>query len=106
MNLQLHVSFTGMLVMLLFSRQAVDDGASVILAVGGDGTVNEVAMLMIHSKAVLGIIPKGSGNGLARDPIFRWIEACLDIFMQNHRIVIGLLSCQRTSFLLHMRRRL
>jgi len=38
----------------------------IIVAVGGDGTVNEVARSMIHTEKALGIIPVGSGNGLAR----------------------------------------
>lgn len=42
------------------------DEADVIVAVGGDGTVNEVARAIVHSKAALGILPCGSGNGLAR----------------------------------------
>ncbi len=37
-----------------------------IFAVGGDGTVNEVAQGIVHTDQVMGIIPKGSGNGLAR----------------------------------------
>jgi len=49
------------------TRKAIDEGAHTILAIGGDGTVNEVAKSMIHSDAILGIIPKGSGNGLARE---------------------------------------
>lgn len=49
------------------TRQALEEDVHLILAVGGDGTVNEVARAMIHSDAVLGIIPKGSGNGLARE---------------------------------------
>lgn len=51
----------------LLTRQALDAGAGTVIAVGGDGTVNEVARSMIHSDAVLGIVPKGSGNGLARE---------------------------------------
>lgn len=49
------------------TRNALEQGTDIILAVGGDGTVNEVAKAMIYSDAVLGIIPKGSGNGLARE---------------------------------------
>ncbi len=48
------------------ARQAVAQGYSRIIAVGGDGTINEVARGLIHAPAALGIIPKGSGNGLAR----------------------------------------
>ena len=42
------------------TRQAIEEGAEYILAVGGDGTVNEIARAMIHSNAILGImIAKG-----------------------------------------------
>jgi YegS/Rv2252/BmrU family lipid kinase len=47
--------------------QAVADGFDLIVAVGGDGTVNEVARGLVGSKAVMGIVPIGSGNGLARE---------------------------------------
>ena len=36
------------------------------VAVGGDGTVNEIAKALINTPAILGILPVGSGNGLAR----------------------------------------
>ncbi len=48
------------------ARQAIEEQKSYVLAVGGDGTINEVAKALIHSPVVLGIIPIGSGNGLAR----------------------------------------
>ncbi len=48
------------------SQNAVKEGFSIITAVGGDGTVNEVASSLVHSKVKFAIIPLGSGNGLAR----------------------------------------
>ena len=49
------------------ARQAVTEGQRYVLTVGGDGTVNEVAQTLINSNTILGIIPFGSGNGLARE---------------------------------------
>ena len=42
-------------------------GFSPVVAWGGDGTVNEVASALMRGEAVLGIVPAGSGNGLARE---------------------------------------
>ncbi len=44
----------------------VSEQYDVVVAVGGDGTVNEVARELRHTDVSLGIIPIGSGNGLAR----------------------------------------
>jgi len=49
------------------TQKALYKGFDFIVAAGGDGTVNEIARTMVHGKATLGIIPLGSGNGLARD---------------------------------------
>jgi len=48
------------------ARKAAQQGMDVVCAIGGDGTVNEVACGLVHSQTALAIIPSGSGNGLAR----------------------------------------
>jgi diacylglycerol kinase (ATP) len=48
------------------ARQASANNFDFVVAVGGDGTVNEVAQGLIGTNLPMGIIPKGSGNGLAR----------------------------------------
>ena len=48
------------------ARRAVAEGCTLVVAIGGDGTMNEVATALVDSPAVFGLIPCGSGNGLGR----------------------------------------
>lgn len=48
------------------AREAVENDYSVVVTAGGDGTVNEVANALSFSDCALGVLPFGSGNGLAR----------------------------------------
>lgn len=48
------------------AREAADKGIDIVCAIGGDGTINETAQGLIGSSTALAIIPRGSGNGLAR----------------------------------------
>lgn len=48
------------------ANQAARKKAFAVIAIGGDGTINEIARSLVHTQTALGIIPCGSGNGLAR----------------------------------------
>jgi YegS/Rv2252/BmrU family lipid kinase len=49
------------------ARAALERGAALVIAWGGDGTINEVASTLAGSQTPLGIIPAGSGNGFANE---------------------------------------
>jgi YegS/Rv2252/BmrU family lipid kinase len=51
----------------VLAREALDGGASLVIAWGGDGTINEVASGLVFRDVSFGVIPSGSGNGLARE---------------------------------------
>lgn len=83
------------------AAQAAADGFETIVAVGGDGTINEVAQALVNTPACMGIIPKGSGNGLARHlgipvkftnalrNIFGYQETAIDTFRINGRLSLN-----------------
>jgi diacylglycerol kinase (ATP) len=48
------------------ARRAVAEGCGLVVAIGGDGTLNEVAAGLVGTDAVFGLVPCGSGNGLGR----------------------------------------
>ena len=51
----------------LLAREALAGGASLVIAWGGDGTINEVASELAFRDVSFAVIPSGSGNGLARE---------------------------------------
>jgi YegS/Rv2252/BmrU family lipid kinase len=77
------------------ARQCIDEGADLILAAGGDGTINEVVNGMIHSSVPLGILPGGTANVLAMElglgtkmeRAARMVGQCLP-----ERIAVGLIQ--------------
>ncbi len=48
------------------AKEATLKDIDIVVAVGGDGTINEIGRALIHTETALGIVPCGSGNGLAR----------------------------------------
>lgn len=82
------------------SKQSVDEGIDIIVAVGGDGTINEVASEMIDSKSILGIIPRGSGNGLARHlGISRYVKKALGVINSTRTLKIDTASINGKAFI-------
>lgn len=80
---------------IALTQKAVADKIDIVVAVGGDGTVNEVGQGLINSETAMGIIPSGSGNGLARHlciPIN--IQKSLEIINQNviHALDYGIIN--------------
>ncbi len=68
-------------------RQAIQNGAEIVLAAGGDGTVSAVADGLAYSGTPMGIIPTGSGNTLARElNIPLEIQQALELITGEHRL--------------------
>lgn len=83
------------------TRRAINEGYKIIVAVGGDGTVNEVAKgIILEGKGILGIIPGGTGNDLARsldipiDP-----ELALELIIKGQSKPIDLGTTNQNVFL-------
>jgi len=78
------------------AREHIERGADLILAAGGDGTINEVAEGMIHSHVPLGILPAGTANVLAMEMelgsnierVAEKLEEC-----RPQRISVGYVEC-------------
>jgi diacylglycerol kinase (ATP) len=77
------------------ARQAIDAGAELILAAGGDGTINEILSGVAHTSIPLGILPAGTANVLATEiGIGRGIERAAAMLPEYlpRRIAIGRLD--------------
>jgi YegS/Rv2252/BmrU family lipid kinase len=71
------------------ARKYADEGIDIVAAVGGDGTVNEVARSLVGQQTALAIVPCGSGNGLAR-------HLCLPMDMKGSLAIIN--QCRIEAF--------
>lgn len=77
------------------ARRCIERGADLILAAGGDGTINEVVNGMVHSGVPLGILPAGTANVLANELALgnsmeraaKSLDQCVE-----ERIALGLLT--------------
>jgi diacylglycerol kinase family enzyme len=79
------------------ARQRIEQGADLILALGGDGTLNELLPGVAHSSVPLGVIPGGTANVLSRElglgasPLkaVRRLAECVPL-----RVPLGVLQCE------------
>lgn len=94
------------------AREAANRGYDCVVAVGGDGSVNDVVQGLKGSDTRLGIIPCGSGNGLARSlklPLQPWLairvlnqqfEQTIDSIVVNDRwIVVNAAGCGYDAYI-------
>lgn len=71
------------------TKESINQQAQIIVACGGDGTINEVASTLVGTTIPLGIIPIGSGNGLASNlHIPKNIKKALHIIKNNQSTTI------------------
>ncbi len=81
------------------TRELIANGYTRIVAVGGDGTINEIARELIGKDAEMAIIPQGSGNGLARHlriPLSP--QKAVEVALSNASQLIDTASINGTAF--------
>jgi YegS/Rv2252/BmrU family lipid kinase len=84
----------------LIAQQAVEEGYYICVAVGGDGSINEVAQSLIGSKTALGLIPYGSGNGFATHLTIppRDVEGAINVLNTGKPVKIDLVKSNTRYF--------
>lgn len=98
----------------VLSKEAMEKNYDIVVAAGGDGSVNETSSPLLHSNTSLGIIPMGSGNGMARHlkiPVNterairllnEGITDMIDTLSVNDRFCIGTIGVGFDAYIAHM----
>lgn len=81
------------------AKEAVKAQIDIVVAVGGDGSVNEVAKGIIGTDTTLGIIPTGSGNGFAMHlGIGRQVDKAIQILNQGNTAIVDTCTINEHPF--------
>ncbi len=80
------------------ARKAVDEGCALVVAIGGDGTMNEVASALVDTPACFGLIPCGSGNGLGRHLGIKYGRKAFPHLLEGRPIAIDTGMVNRDPF--------
>jgi len=82
------------------SAEAVRNNTDIVVAVGGDGSVNEVGKSLINTTTSMAILPAGSGNGLARHlKIPMDLEKAMEVINASHIISIDTAVLNKQAFI-------
>jgi YegS/Rv2252/BmrU family lipid kinase len=85
----------------ILAREAAHSGADAIIAVGGDGTVNEAANGLAGSATRLAVVPHGTGNVFAQEVgLPGTVEGCLDLLDKGRTIEVPLPRADGRYFVL------
>ena len=81
------------------AKKALYNKANIVVACGGDGTINEIGQNLVKTSVLLGIIPLGSGNSFARHfNIPRNLNNALNIISENFSTIIDVGKINNTFF--------
>jgi YegS/Rv2252/BmrU family lipid kinase len=84
---------------VLLAKEAAHAGADTVLAVGGDGTVNEIANGLAGSGTRLAVVPHGTGNVFAQEVgLPKTVEGCLDLLYSGKTIEVPLARAEERYF--------
>lgn len=85
----------------VMAREAALEGADAVVAVGGDGTMNEVADGLAGSATRLVFVPHGTGNVFAREfSLPESVEGCMDLLTSGKTISVRLAKANDRHFVL------
>lgn len=86
---------------VVMAREAALEGVDAVVAVGGDGTMNEVANGLAGSATRLAFVPHGTGNVFAREfSLPESVEGCLDLLSSGKTISVRMAKANERHFVL------